>query len=94
MSVSIDEVVVLPWVPATASISRSEHSAPSTSALVATRIPRAAAATSSTLSAADGRRAGDEVGVADVAGVVPDAHRDARGARARRPSASPPGPSR
>ncbi len=46
----MDEVVVLPCVPAIASVSRSELSAPSTSARVATRMPRDAATCSSTLS--------------------------------------------
>ena len=62
----------MPWVPAIARVSRSAHSAPSTSALVATRIPGSAAVDELDVVRRDRRRGRDEVGGTDVRRVVAD----------------------
>ncbi len=79
---SIEDVVVLPWVPATATVRRTEAMAVRISARRSTRRPRSRAATTSGLVGGMAvEMATASIGVGEVGGVVADDDLDTVGAQ-------------
>ena len=83
ISASIDDVVVFPWLPATATVRRSATIARCVSARLNTGTPSSLGAPDLGVRRGDGGRRDERIdAVGDVAGIVPDARVDAERAQA------------